>query len=130
MTMMRRWRRITLQLSHIGLTLGRTFMVALYWFALLVPIRDPTPGEVVGGEFHLHLVAGEDADVVHAHLAGDVRQDFVPVVERDLEHGVRKRFEDLAFQHDRIFLWLRQGILLARSWCVTTGPLVRRSGGL
>ena len=83
-------------------------MVAL----LLVPVRDATPGEVVGSEFHLHLVAGEDADVVHAHLAGDVGQDFVPVVERDLEHCVRKRFEDLALEHDRVFLWLWQGLLL------------------
>ena len=86
-------------------------MVAL----LLVPVRDATSGEVVGGEFHLHLVAGENADVVHAHLSGDVGQDFVPVVERDLEHGDRKRFEDLAFQHDRVFLGLWQGLLLTVS---------------
>jgi len=35
----------------------------------LVAIRDTTSGEVVWGEFHLHLVAREDSDVVHPHLS-------------------------------------------------------------
>ena len=79
---------------------------------LFVSVRDATSGEVVWGEFHLHLVAGENTDVVHPHLSGDVRQDCVAVFELDLEHCVRQRFEDLAFQHDRIFLGLWQGLLL------------------
>jgi hypothetical protein len=78
----------------------------------LVPVGDSASGEVIWGEFHLDLVAWQDADVVHAHFAGDVRQYLVPVVEFDLEHGVRQRFEDLALEDDRIFLWLWQGILL------------------
>jgi hypothetical protein len=35
----------------------------------LVAIRDTASGEVVRGEFHLHLVAWEDSDVVHPHLS-------------------------------------------------------------
>lgn len=35
----------------------------------LVAIRDTTSGEVVWGEFHLHLVARKDSDVVHPHLS-------------------------------------------------------------
>lgn len=79
---------------------------------LFVSVRDATPSEVVWGEFHLHLVAGENANVVHPHLSGDVRQDCMAVFEFDLEHCVRQRFEDRAFQHDRIFLGLWQGLLL------------------
>jgi hypothetical protein len=41
-----------------------------------------------------------------------VRQHLMVIFELDLEHGVRKGFEDHAFQHDRIFLWLWQGLLL------------------
>src|SRR6478609_2656372 len=76
--------------------------------ALLVAVRDPTPGEVVGGELHLHLVAGEDADVVHAHLPGDVRQHLVAVLQLHPEHGVREGLEDRAFEHDGVVFRLGQ----------------------
>src|SRR3954454_19459800 len=48
---------------------------------LLVPIRDATSGEVVGGELNLHLVPRQRPDVVHPHLPGDVRQDLVAIVQ-------------------------------------------------
>jgi hypothetical protein len=92
------------------------------WTGSLVPIGDPTSGEVVRGQFHLDLVAREDSDVVHPHLPGDVREHLVSIVEFDLEHGVRQRFEDLALEYDRIFLWLGQGILL--TWSCSS-PLQR-----
>src|SRR3954447_2319409 len=84
MTMTRPWRRITLHFSQIFLTLGRTFTAP----ASLVAVGDPASGEVVRGQLHLDAVAREDADVVHAHLPGDVRQDLVLVLELDAEHGV------------------------------------------
>src|SRR5688500_9426226 len=56
--------------------------------ALLVPVGDPTPGEVVRGDLHLHAVPRQDADAVHAHLPGAVRQHLVAVLQLDLEHGV------------------------------------------
>ena len=62
---------------------------------------------------------------MHPHLSGDVRQHFMVVFEFDLEHGVRKGFEDHAFEHDRIFLWLWQGLLLFDSFAIlraTIGP--------
>jgi len=58
---------------------------------ILVAIRDTASGEVVGSEFNLHLVAGQNADVVHPHLSGDVRQDLVAILEFDPEHCVRER---------------------------------------
>src|SRR5262245_9506753 len=55
---------------------------------LLEPVRDAAPGQVVGGQLDLDPVAGQDADEVHAHLARDVRQHAVPVVELHPEHRV------------------------------------------
>src|SRR5438132_5745260 len=79
MTMVVPCRLITRQRSHMGLTDGRTFMSA-------VPVGDPTAVEVVRAQFDLHLVAGEDADVVLAHLPGDGGENCVPAVELHPEH--------------------------------------------
>src|SRR3954453_22421546 len=106
MTMTRPWRRITLHFSHIFLTLGRTF--TLLPARSLVPVGDPTSAEVVGGELHLDAIARQDADVVHAHLPGDVSQHLVAVLELDAEHRIRQRFHDCALEHDRVFLRLRE----------------------
>ena len=78
----------------------------------LESVGNTTTGEVVRGELNLNLVAGENADVVHSHLAADVREHLVTVLEFDAEHRVRQRFGDGAFEHDRIFLWLGQKRLL------------------
>ncbi len=96
---------MTLHLSHIVLTLARTFIDCS-----LVPVGDATSAEVVGGEFHLHAIARKDADVVHPHLARDVGQNFVTVLELHLEHGIGQRFLDRALQYDGVFLGLCQGV--------------------
>src|SRR6476660_8565141 len=113
MTRTRPWRRITLHFSQILLTLGRTFIGASGWCGLraggavaeearlLVAVGDPATGEVVGCELDLNPIAGEDADVVHAHLAGDVREDLVAIFELDAEHGVGQRLDDRPFEDDR-----------------------------
>ena len=79
--------------SQIFLTLVRTFMACLSFkvvngVELLVAIRDTTAGEVVGSEFNLHLVAGQNSDVMHPHLSGDVRQDSVAILEFHSEHCI------------------------------------------
>ena len=79
---------------------------------LLVAVRDSTPGEVVWGELNLNLVARKNADVVHTHLSGDVRQNFVAILELDAEHGVRQRLDNGAFEHYGVFFRLGQGGLL------------------
>src|SRR5438105_2750063 len=98
------WRRITLHFSHIFLTDGRTFTTE----PLLVAVGDATTAEVVRRELDLHAVTGEDADVVHAHLPGDVREHLVPVLELDTEHRVGERFDDRSFHEDRVVLGLGQ----------------------
>lgn len=78
----------------------------------LESVGDTTTGEVVGGEFNLDLVAGENTDVMHAHLSADVCEDLMTVFELDAEHRVRQRLGDGALEHDRVFLWFGQKKLL------------------
>src|SRR6266571_1402889 len=72
--------------------------------SLLVAVRYPATVEVVRRELDLHPVAGENADVVAAHLARDVPKYLVVVVELDLEHGVGQGLGDLALHLDLFFL--------------------------
>src|SRR5690606_14499412 len=45
----------------------------------LVAVDDPTAAEVIRRELHHDPILGEDADVVLAHLAADVREHLVAV---------------------------------------------------
>src|SRR4051794_30398997 len=69
-----------------------------------VAVDDPRAVEVVGRELHAHAVAGKDADAEAPHLAGDVAEDEVSVVELDAEHRVRERLHDLALELDLVLL--------------------------
>src|SRR5947209_19682060 len=57
----------------------------LHGCLLLVAVGDAASGEVVGGQLHLDAVTGQDPDVVHPHLPGDVGEDLVAVVELHAE---------------------------------------------
>jgi hypothetical protein len=62
---------MTLHFSHMGLTLARTFMflfLDLLELELFVAVGDATAGHVVRRNLNLDLVAGKDADAVHAHF--------------------------------------------------------------
>ena len=99
------WRRITLHFSLIFLTDGRTFIGRSL---SLVAVGDAAPAEVVGGELDLHAVTGQDPDVVHPHLPGDVREHLVAVLELHSEHGVGQRLDDRPLDQDRVVLGLGQ----------------------
>src|SRR6478672_11283051 len=71
---------------------------------LLVPVDDPTSGEVVGGKLHNHAVLGKDPDVVLAHLAADVGEHLVSVGQLDPEHGIGEGLHDGALHLDHAFL--------------------------
>src|SRR5436309_11622516 len=71
---------------------------------LLVAVDDPSPRQVVGRQLHCHLVAGQDLDEVHAHLARDVGQDLVTVLQLHPEHRVREGLDYRTFDLDALFL--------------------------
>src|SRR6476659_9660788 len=130
--MTRPWRRITLHLSQIGLTLGLTFTKGPFplqrssFGCLLVAVDDPTSCEVVRRELHHHAVLGEDPDVVLAHLAADVGENLVPVAQLDAEHGIRQGLHDGALDLDHAF-FLRHvlhNLLFGRP--LVRGPVVYR----
>lgn len=142
-TITRPWRLMTLQLSHMVLTLARTFTFSVLsdysklfldrgrgitifeWsYRLLVPVRDPTSFEVVGGELHLDAIARKDADVVHAHLSGNVSQNFVAVFQLYAEHGVGKGFDNGPFQYDCVFLCFCQWNFLLGAQTVLSASVV------
>lgn len=55
----------------------------------LIAIGNATSGEVIRGELYLHFVAGENTDVIHSHLSGDMSQNFVAVLQLHPKHRVR-----------------------------------------
>src|SRR5699024_7902654 len=67
---------------------------------LLVAVADPSAGEVVVRQLHDHAVLRQDADVVLPHLAADVGEDLMPVLELDAEHCVRQRLDHTALDLD------------------------------
>ena len=71
---------------------------------LFVAIGDSTAVQVVWTQLDLHAVAGQDADVVAAHLAGDVTEHIVSVVQFDPEHRVGESLGDLSLHFD-LFLF-------------------------
>src|SRR3954463_15215542 len=68
---------------------------------LLVAVDDAPAGQVVRRELHDDPVLGEDPDVVLTHLAADVREDPVSVLQLHAEHRVRQGFDDPALYLDR-----------------------------
>ncbi len=80
-----------------------------YAIRLSVTECDPAARQVVWRELDLHLVAGGDADVVHAHLSRDMGKHLVPVFEFDTEHGIGQRFNNRAFDQNCVVLGLGQG---------------------
>src|SRR5215217_2937463 len=66
-------------------------------------IDDARAVEVIWGDLHPYPIPRQDPDAETAHLAGDVAEHLVAVVELHPEHRVRERLHDLAFEFDFLF---------------------------
>src|SRR5882724_1643833 len=96
-------RRTILQLRQIFFTEASTFMGnVLYVFSLRAE-HDASARQVVRRELHRDLVPGQDADVVHAHLARDMPQNDVSVFQLHAEGRVGEGFHDLPLHLDHVF---------------------------
>src|SRR3954454_16683670 len=69
-----------------------------------MPVDDPRAVEVIRRHLDPHPIPRQDPDAEASHLARDVPEDDVAVVELHSEHGVRERLDDLAFELDLLFL--------------------------
>jgi hypothetical protein len=55
---------------------------------------DSPTGQVIRGHLHLDAIPQQDTDIVLAHLASQVGQDLVPVIEPDSELSSGQSFDD------------------------------------
>jgi hypothetical protein len=91
--MTRPLRLMILHFSHMGFTDGLTFMVLPPYFAAL--LRAPgnsSAGQVIGRHLDRYLIAGKDADEIHAQLSGDMGKNLMSVADIHLKHGIRQCF--------------------------------------
>jgi hypothetical protein len=73
---------------------------------LLESVRDPSPREIVWGQFYRYLITRQNPDEMHAHFSGNMRQDFVTIIQLHSEHRIGERFgnrslhlDDILFRH-------------------------------
>ena len=93
-------RRTTLQLSQILVTEAFTFIAVPFLF---VAVDDAPASEIVGRQLHRDLVPGQNLDEVHPHLARDVGEHLVSVLQLDAEHRVGKGLDDRPLDLDTLF---------------------------
>lgn len=116
---------MTLHFSQIGLTLGFTFIavpsshrecpevlpgavqreIVEAILCLLVPVHDASAREIVRRQLDDHTVLGQDADVVLAHLAGDVGENLMAVGQLDAECSVRQSLDHGSLDLDDPFFF-------------------------
>ena len=98
-------------------------------------LRSPSNaalGQIVGAHLHGDLVTGQDADVVHTQLAGNVSQDNVTITDVHIERGVGQGFGDDALQFNHIVFSqsvippFRRAVRQAHGAALGSPPDVRR----
>src|SRR5450432_1477311 len=69
-----------------------------------MPVDDPRAVEVVRGELAANAIAGEDADPEAPHLARNMPEHDVLVVELHAEHRVGQGLDHLALEFNLVLL--------------------------
>src|SRR5262245_50789445 len=75
-------------------------------------VHDPAAAEVVCRQLDANAVARVHPDPVAPHLPRRVTERLVAVVERDAEHAVAQRLDDLAGELYLLFLVCDETLLL------------------
>jgi hypothetical protein len=94
-------------IAHFSSQLSRSPRVFRQYLWLFEPVSDTSPFEVVRADLDLDAVTGQDADAVHAHLAGIVGQHFVAVVSFYSESGVLEGLDYRSLEQDGLLLCVR-----------------------
>ena len=81
--------------------------------ALLVAIRNAPARKIVRRELHHNLIAGKDADIVHADLARNGAENLMTILELNAKHCVGQGFGNRTLEFDCIFL-LHKHIFLSK----------------
>ena len=89
-------------------------------WVLLVSVNDAAASQVVGGKLHHHAVVRQDPDVVLPHLAADVGEYLVAVLQLNAEHRIGQGFDNAALHLDGAFF----GHSLHDSGVLTTPELL------
>ena len=85
--------------------------------------RDPSAGKVIRRKLDRDPIAGEHADIVLPHLAGQMAQHVLAALELDGEHCIRKRLGHLAINGQGIGVLTRTARLGGRAGVTGRGGL-------
>ncbi len=72
-------------------------------YPLFVAVGDPAFRQVVRSELDRDPIARQNADVMLAHLAGDVRGYDVAIIQFNAKHCVGEGFDNVTIHLDMIF---------------------------
>src|SRR5690349_8346301 len=79
---------------------------------LLVAVDDAAARQIVRRKLDRDFVSRENANKIFAHLAGDVRQDLVLVLQLNAEHGVGQRLDDRGHDFNGVLLGISRVALV------------------
>ena len=71
---------------------------------LFETLDDPALGEVIGTHVDRDAITGEETNIVHPHLARNVGEHFMPVIETDFEGCAGEAFGYLSIKTDEFFI--------------------------
>jgi len=79
------------------------------WF-LLVPVGDSTLGQIIGGEFQSHTIAGQHSNPISAQLTSQVGKDGAFLVQLHAKQAAWKFFYDCSSYLNTVFFAHRPAI--------------------
>ena len=75
-----------------------------YYHHSLIAINNPSPFQIIGRQLHQYCVPWEDLYEMHPHLAGNMGQNSMAILELDPEHGIRQSLNNNSFDFNCLFL--------------------------